>query len=175
MGRKVPDGRFECNRPGVALESAHRTIIVRMNSMTVSEVARRSGAAPDTIRYYTRIGLLPEPPRSDAGYRLFDVGVLDRLAFIKRAQRLGLRLEEIHELLRVRDEGGCPCGSTQRMLEQRLDELDRQMATLAELRDDVADMLGHMPTPNGDARGCATAAMLYPASHRPEADALPQA
>lgn len=127
-----------------------------MSAMTVSEVARRSGAAPDTIRYYTRIGLLPEPPRSSAGYRLFDGAVLDRVAFIKRAQRLGLRLDEIHELLRVRDEGGCPCGSTQRMLENRLAELDRQLATLTELRGDITELLARMPRADQDDRACAT-------------------
>lgn len=146
-----------------------------MSSMTVSEVARRSGAAPDTIRYYTRIGLLPEPPRSKAGYRMFDAGVLDRLAFIKRAQGLGLRLEEIHELLRVRDEGGCPCGSTQRMLEHRLEELDRQMATLAQLRDDVADMLSRMPTDSRDGPSCATQVLMSPVARERHADALPRA
>lgn len=120
-----------------------------MDRMTVSQVARRSGTAVDTIRYYTRIGLLPEPPRSDAGYRLFSPEIVDRVAFIKRAQRLGLRLDEIHQLLRVRDEGGCPCGSTQQMLEHRLEDLDRELAALTELRQDIAGLLDDLPQEAG--------------------------
>ena len=135
-----------------------------MSSMTVAEVARRSGTAPDTIRYYTRIGLLPEPPRNDAGYRLFDPTTLERLGFIKRAQGLGLRLDEIQELLRVRDEGGCPCGSTQRMLEHRLAELDRQLSTLAELREDITELLSHMPAEDQNEWSCATQ-LLLPEPH----------
>lgn len=120
-----------------------------MDRMTVSQVARRSGTAVDTIRYYTRIGLLPEPPRSDAGYRLFSPEIVDRVAFIKRAQRLGLRLDEIHQLLRVRDEGGCPCGSTQQMLEHRLEDLDQELAALTELRQDIAGLLDDLPRETG--------------------------
>lgn len=120
-----------------------------MDRLTVSQVARRSGTAVDTIRYYTRIGLLPEPPRSDAGYRLFGPEIVDRVAFIKRAQRLGLRLDEIQQLLRVRDEGGCPCGSTQQMLEHRLEELDQELAALTELREDIAGLLDDLPAEAG--------------------------
>lgn len=120
-----------------------------MDRLTVSQVARRSGTAVDTIRYYTRIGLLPEPPRSDAGYRLFAPEIVDRVAFIKRAQRLGLRLDAIHQLLRVRDEGGCPCGSTQQMLEHRLEDLDQELAALTELRQDIAGLLDDLPQEAG--------------------------
>lgn len=137
---------------------------IASSSLTVSQVAERSGTPADTIRYYTRIGLLSEPPRSAAGYRLFDPGVLDRIAFIKRAQRLGLRLEEIHELLRVGDEGGCPCGSTQAMLEHRLAELDRQLATLTQLREDITGLLARMPAQAGDSGVCSTQ-LLLPDSH----------
>lgn len=128
-----------------------------MDRLTVSQVARRSGTAVDTIRYYTRIGLLPEPPRSDAGYRLFGPEIVDRVAFIKRAQRLGLRLDEIQQLLRVRDEGGCPCGSTQQMLEHRLEELDQELTALTELREDIAGLLDDLPREvGGEGWSCPT-------------------
>jgi DNA-binding transcriptional MerR regulator len=125
-----------------------------MERMTVSQLARQSGTAADTIRYYTRVGLLPEPPRSDAGYRLFGSEVLDRLAFIKRAQRLGLSLEAIQQLLHVADEGGCPCGSTRQMLEHRLEELDRELTALTDLREDIAGLLDDLPEERGDDGWC---------------------
>lgn len=125
-----------------------------MTQMTVSELARRTDTPADTIRYYTRIGLLPEPPRSEVGYRLFDADAVDRVTFVKRAQRLGLRLDEIGELLRVRDEGGCPCGSTKGMLTHRLEELDEELAALTTLRDDIATLLDSLPTEERDDGWC---------------------
>jgi DNA-binding transcriptional MerR regulator len=82
------------------------------STVTVSTLARQVGVGPDTIRYYERVGLLPTPTRTPAGYRRYDDDIADRVRFIKGAQRLGLRLREIAELLQVRDRGGCPCGHT---------------------------------------------------------------
>lgn len=144
-----------------------------MDRMTVSQLARRSGTAADTIRYYTRIGLLPEPPRSDAGYRLFGPDVLDRLAFIKRAQRLGLSLEAIHQLLHVADEGGCPCGSTRQMLEHRLEEVNQELAALDELRADIAGLLDDLPEDAGDDGWCCPSQLVT--LHRPSETPAPHA
>jgi MerR family mercuric resistance operon transcriptional regulator len=68
-----------------------------MSQLTVSRVADEAGISADAVRYYERIGLLSEPDRSAAGYRLYDDDVVERLRFITRAQRLGLRPEEIGE------------------------------------------------------------------------------
>ena len=67
----------------------------------MSQLARLAGVAPDTVRYYGRIGLLPERERSEAGYRRFDAGQADRIRFIRAAQRLGLRLAEVGEQLQI--------------------------------------------------------------------------
>ena len=64
-------------------------------SYKIKEVADRSGFTAATLRYYEEIGLLPEASRTPAGYRLYDDGTLDRLAFIARAKQLGCTLEEI--------------------------------------------------------------------------------
>jgi DNA-binding transcriptional MerR regulator len=105
-----------------------------MAALTVSMLAKRTGIPADTIRYYDRAGLLPAPARTPAGYRQYDQATADRLRFIKGAQRLGLRLREIAELLAVRDRGACPCGHTQALLDRRLGELDAEIARLVELR-----------------------------------------
>ena len=72
---------------------------------------------------------------------------VERLRFIKRAQRFGLKLEAIAELLDVRQRGLCPCGHTRRMLEERVAELDDEMSSLARLRADIATMLDALPEP----------------------------
>ncbi len=116
-----------------------------MSQLTVSKLAVEVGTSADTVRYYERIGLLPETERSPSGYRLYGDEAVDRLRFIKRAQRFGLRLETIGELLDVRRQGLCPCGHTRRFLEERVAELDEEMASLARLRDDISRMIEELP------------------------------
>jgi DNA-binding transcriptional MerR regulator len=76
--------------------------------LTVGQLAARAAVRTDTIRYYEREGLLPAPRRTDGEHRRYGPADLDRLLFIRGAQRLGLRLAEIRELLTVRDTGTTP-------------------------------------------------------------------
>lgn len=112
-----------------------------MQGMTVSEVAEQADTTADTVRYYERIELIPEADRSDSGYRLYGSEDVDRLRFIKRAQRFGLRLEDIKELVGIRDRGLCPCGHARELLADRLSELDEQITQLRRLRADVSALL----------------------------------
>jgi DNA-binding transcriptional MerR regulator len=100
-------------------------------ALTVSALADTVGLSADTVRYYERVGLLPEPARSAAGYRLYDQTAVGRLRLIKGAQRAGLRLREIGELLQVADRGQCPCGHTETLLRERLAEVRRRAGPLA--------------------------------------------
>lgn len=109
----------------------------RMGALTVSTLARQVGVRPHTVRYYERAGLLPPPLRSPAGYRQYDPATADRLRFIRGAQRLGLRLREIADLLAVRDRGACPCGHAEALVRQRLGELDAEIARLADIRHEL--------------------------------------
>ncbi len=127
-----------------------------MSQLTVSKLAEEVGTSPDTVRYYERIGLLPETERSASGYRLYGEEAVERLRFIKRAQRFGLRLEAIGELLQVRQRGLCPCGHTRRLLEDRVAELDEELSSLARLRDDIARMIEELPAPPSADWQCAT-------------------
>ena len=72
-----------------------------------------SGVSPDTIRYYERLGLLPRPVRSAAGYRQCSRGIVKRLMLIRNAQRFGFSLRAIGGFLRVREAGGAPCRDVQ--------------------------------------------------------------
>jgi MerR family mercuric resistance operon transcriptional regulator len=116
-------------------------------SLTVSRLAARAGVRPDTIRYYERTGLLPEPQRTDGDHRRYGPGDVDRLLFIRGAQRLGLRLAEIRELLQVRDTGTCPCGPAEVLLHEHVAEIDREMKRLAGLRAELTGMLAAMSAP----------------------------
>src|SRR5262249_55105134 len=113
--------------------------------LRVAELAEAVGLSPDTIRYYERAGLLPSPARTPAGYRAYDAAAVDRLKFIQGAQRLGLKLRDIADLLAVRDTGVCPCEPAEQLLRRRLAELDTEMARLAALRQQVVAMLDPPP------------------------------
>jgi len=114
-------------------------------ALTVSSLAGQAGLSADTVRYYERVGLLPEPARSAAGYRLYDQDALSRLRLIKGAQRAGLRLREIGELLQVADQGQCPCGHTETLLRQRLAEVRTELARLRGLEADLTRLLERQP------------------------------
>ena len=111
----------------------------------VGELADAVGVRPDTVRYYERVGLLPPPARTPAGYRAYGTDAVDRLRFVQGAQRLGLRLRDIRDLLAVRDTGVCPCEPAEDLLRRRLAELDVEMARLAALRADMVAMIDAIP------------------------------
>jgi DNA-binding transcriptional MerR regulator len=114
--------------------------------LRVAELADAVGVAPDTIRYYERAGLLPPPARTPAGYRAYDPGAVDRLRFIQGAQRLGLKLRDIRDLLAIRDTGVCPCEPAEQLLRRRLSDLDAEMARLAALRVQMVAMVEALPS-----------------------------
>jgi DNA-binding transcriptional MerR regulator len=112
-----------------------------MSSMTVTKLARAVGTSPDTVRYYERLGLLPDAARTDAGYRVFGDRDVERMRFIRSAQRLGFSLAEIGELLGIREHGLCPCGRARERLAAKLPEIEAKLAALEELRQAVRNAL----------------------------------
>lgn len=141
-----------------------------MDRLTVSKLAERVGSTPSALRYYERIGLLPEPRRSSGGYRLYDEAAEERVRFIKRAQRFGLRLDEISDLLSIRERGQCPCGHTRDLLAARIAEIDEEMTGLARLREDIERMVEELPS--SDDRGSwACGGALVSLTRRPDTQA----
>lgn len=104
-----------------------------MSRYRVSELARRTGLTPSTIRYYEKVGLLPEAERTPAGYRLYGEDAERRLIFVARAKRLGLSLEEIAELLEYESEGRHrkTRDHLQRLMVNKLKELHVELEELA--------------------------------------------
>lgn len=113
-----------------------------MAGLRISEVAERAGVAASTVRYYERIGLVPGPARTPAGYRAYDAAAEARLLFISRAKRLGLSLEQIAELLGIWD--GSNCAQTQdrvvELLAQQRAEIAQQIHELERFADQLAEV-----------------------------------
>ena len=133
-------------------------VYTRLVTMTVARLAERAGLTSDTIRYYEKAGLLPEPSRTPAGYRIYEETTIDRLRFIKDGQRLGLQLNEISELLEIRDQGQCPCGHTRSLLEQQLAEINAEVASLKRMEGEVKSMMA--TEENGKFRWCCPPELL---------------
>lgn len=111
-------------------------------------MANRSQLPVKTIRYYEEIGLLtPTVGRSPSGYRLFSNRVINRLAFIKRAQSLGLSLAEIRVILDVHDQGELPCDEVKHHLQERLNAIDAQIQALEALRSELQGLLSQWKDP----------------------------
>jgi MerR family Zn(II)-responsive transcriptional regulator of zntA len=108
--------------------------------MRIGELAAAAGTTTKTLRFYEAAGLLPPPHRTPAGYRMYDPAVTDRLHFIRRSQRAGLTLAQIREVLTIRDGGHAPCSHVQRLLAERLADLDQQLAELSALRATVSGL-----------------------------------
>lgn len=120
--------------------------------LKIGEVATQSGLPVKTIRYYEEIGLLvPTVERSPTGYRLFQDEVLNRLAFIKRSQSLGLSLSEIKEILELYDRGQLPCGEVKQRLKEKLTAIAQQIEALETLRTELQGLLsGWQDRPSSD-------------------------
>jgi DNA-binding transcriptional MerR regulator len=116
--------------------------------LTVRELATAVGISPDAVRFYERSGLLPAPDRTPAGYRSYTPDAIDRLRFIQGAQRLGLRLREIRDLLAVCDTGTCPCEPAEVLLRRRITEVDAELARLTKLRTELTAMADRLPAPD---------------------------
>ncbi len=102
--------------------------------MQIGELAKRSGVNVQTVRFYERTGLLPEPERRESGYRNYSQQDLRRLRFIRQAKALGFSLAEIGEVLRVRQQGQCPCVDVIAMAERHLQNVQRQIRELEKFR-----------------------------------------
>jgi MerR family transcriptional regulator, copper efflux regulator len=113
----------------------------RPTLLRVGEVARRSGVGVEALRFYERSGLLDRPSRTENGYRLYGEEVLERLAFIKRAQALGFSLEEVGRVIAEKRAGQTPCAEVREIVRRRLQELDERMAQMRRYRREVAAAL----------------------------------
>jgi len=100
--------------------------------LTRGGLAARTGCNIETIRYYERVGLLPPPPRSAGGHRLYGEGLIRRLNFVRRSRDLGFSVEEIRELLLLVD-GTYTCREVEQLARDHMREIRRKIADLRRL------------------------------------------
>lgn len=113
-----------------------------MSRLTIGDLAKRTSTKVETIRYYERIGLLPVPPRTEGNYRAYDNDQLGRLSFIRRARDLGFSIDQVRDLLDLADQRDRSCDAVDVIAGQHLAEIERKIADLVALRDELADVIG---------------------------------
>ena len=106
------------------------------------ELAKRTGVSADTVRHYESMALLPTAPRDANGYRRFPASAVQRLLVIQRALEAGFSLGDLRRVLRIHDAGGIPCRQVYAIAERRLDDLERRIADLQALHNELAAALG---------------------------------
>ncbi len=122
------------------------------HSLTIGRLANAAGVNLDTVRYYERKDLMPEPQRSEAGYRLYSQQDLERLKFIRGAKSLGFSLDEIRRLLSLVDGEG-DRAEVRALAATRLEDMERSLAEIQRVRTVLAELItacsGH-----GSVRDC---------------------
>lgn len=122
--------------------------------MKVKEIADAAGVNPDTVRFYTREGLLRPVRNPDNNYQHYDAEDLRRLRFARKSRQLGFSLPEIRQILELADDQHSPCPMVRDVFEHRLAEVEREILELQELRTRMVSALSawqDMPdgTPDG--------------------------
>lgn len=112
-----------------------------VKGMQRAELAHRTGCNLETVRYYEKVGLLPEPPRTASGYRSYDATHERRLRFVLRARELGFSLDEIRELLRLVDERNQPCAEARAVAAAHLGDVRTKIADLKRMERVLKDVV----------------------------------
>jgi len=108
------------------------------SGLTIGQASQQTGLSSKAIRIYERKGLLPKADRTSSGYRLFQGNDVDVLRFIRQARSIGLRLDEIKDVLDLQRSGQRPCETVIAMLDAHITEIDRTLSDLTSLRSTLA-------------------------------------
>lgn len=110
-------------------------------TMQVGELARASGISAKTIRFYEEAGVLPPAQRAENGYRLYGDDDIRRLRFIRNARSLDFSLEDLKEVLALRDQGEAPCRYVARLLEEKFGDIGDCIQQLQELQQELQQLI----------------------------------
>jgi len=104
-----------------------------VREFSIGQLSKRANCKVETIRYYEKVGLIPPPPRSAGGHRLYDGRHAQRIGFIRRSRELGFSLDEIRILLRLADGGEYNCGKVKAVTLHHLDGVKAKIRDLKSL------------------------------------------
>jgi Hg(II)-responsive transcriptional regulator len=112
-----------------------------MNNLTIGQLAKEAGVNIETVRYYQRRGLIPDPPRRESGYRQYSQDFVLRIRFIKHAQSLGFSLKEINELLALRVESEMICDDVRKQAEAKITDIEAKIQMLQRIKRTLTELV----------------------------------
>lgn len=112
-----------------------------MSTLRTAQVAELAGVNIETLRFYERKGILPEPPRRASGYREYPPETVERVRFIKRAQELGFTLKEVQDLLELRETTRAKAGRVRKVAEAKLEEIEHKIRDLEAMKKSLTELL----------------------------------
>lgn len=137
------------------------------HALRIGEVASSSGLTVDAVRYYEKMGLLSHDARTSGGFRTYRPAVVERIAFIRQAQSIGLRLRDIRELVGVDQRGRQHCAHVRTLLVQRLADIETQLTELKAFRRTLRAALGDCDSAlAGPVKECPVVQSLAPRTQR---------
>ncbi len=113
---------------------------MKRKSLTIGRLAREAGVNLETVRYYERRGLLPRPPRSASGYRIFPAEAARHLRFIRRARELGFSLGEIRELLSLRVAPAAKGADVRRRAQAKITGIEAKIRSLESMKKTLREL-----------------------------------
>ncbi|MFP6774835.1 MAG: helix-turn-helix domain-containing protein [Alphaproteobacteria bacterium] len=129
--------------------------------ISIGGLSKATGVNIETIRYYERIGIIPAPPRTEGGHRVYDPGHQGRLNFVRQGRELGFTLDQIRTLLDLADGGSDTCAKVKSLTLDHLADVEQKIADLQDLRDVLS---AHAAQCEGDlAPACPLIDTLYAA------------
>jgi Hg(II)-responsive transcriptional regulator len=112
-----------------------------MSDFRIGQVAKHAGVTVETIRFYESQALIPQPPRTESGYRLYTSETIRRVQFIQRAKELGFSLKDIHALLTLRNEPSAACVDVKAQAVQKIAEVDEKILDLTRIRSALTELV----------------------------------
>ena len=106
----------------------------QIKPLRIGQVADEAGVGVETVRFYEHRGLIDEPPRTEAGYREYPQGAVDRIRFIRRAKDLGFTLKEIRELLNLRLNSEATCGDVKENARAKITDIEEKIRVLQRMK-----------------------------------------
>lgn len=135
-----------------------------MNDFTIGALSRLTEVNVETIRYYEKIGIMPNPPRNSSGYRVYSTLHLERLSFVRRSRQLGFSQPEVRKLLTLVDDHEYTCAEVRKMTARQLQTVQQKIKDLKKLAQALTKMVDECE--GGDVPECPIInTLLTPGTH----------
>lgn len=138
-----------------------RTFDMSFEKYSIGQLAKQSACKVETVHYYEKIGLMPKPPRTEGGHRVYTLPHLKRLSFVRRSRELGFSIKQIKELLKFIDEPNHYCAEVKTMAMQHAKVVQEKINDLQRLHSALDQMVNQCTGNEDSINDCAIVDALF--------------